>query len=65
MIFFFYADDRLISAVPVSVRVFSCPDSLLVLAAKQIAPNAIKTAVTMAYVKGASAMYSYYTGFME
>jgi len=52
----FYAGERLSSAVSVSGRVSFCPDSLFVLAAKQIAPNAIKTAATMLYDIGASAM---------
>jgi hypothetical protein len=53
---FFYAGERLVSAVPVSERVSFCPANRFVLAAKQIAPNAIKTAVTMPYAMGASAM---------
>jgi hypothetical protein len=56
LVFSFYAGERLIS-VAVSARVSFCPDNLFVLAAKQIAPNAIKTAVVIAYDIGASAMH--------
>jgi hypothetical protein len=57
LIFFIYAGERLISAESVSAWVSSLPDILFPLAAKQIAPNAIKTAAVMAYDIGASAMY--------